>query len=125
MDWADVTLNATGVGLMTDGWSIAERIQAIQRAKMDVYTQLESQIMEIETDTRSKIADLSKKDETLQLKITAFIRGAKIIRTENDEKGVVIVAELFLGEGFKATVGLAKKRQKPVSNQAGRNPLPR
>lgn len=124
-DWANVTLSASGFGPLEEGGSISERIKAIQHAKVDAYTQLESQIMALMTDSKKTISDLSDKDETLKPKIVAFVRGAKIVRTEIGDTGVNIVAELFLGESFKATIGLAKKKQKPLSNQQRNNNLPR
>jgi len=115
-NWADVTLRVTGVGAIEKDWSIAERIQAIQRAKVDAYAQLESQIMALETTSGDKMTDLVTQDEGMQKKIAAFVRGAKIIRTVNDETGVKIVIQLFLGDPFKATIGLAKRKQQELSN---------
>lgn len=124
-DWANVTLGAIGFGEIEKNWSIADRVQAIQRAKADIYAQLESQIMALQTDSGKKVFELLETDETMHLKIAAFVRGAKIIRTENGDKGLEIVAELFLGEGFKATIGLAKKKQKSLSAPQRGNNLPR
>ncbi len=124
-DWANVTLSASGFGVLEKAGSISERIQAIQHAKVDAYTQLESQIMSLMTDSKKTISNLSDKDETMKPKIVSFIRGAKIVRTEIGERGVNIVAELFLGENFKATIGLAKKKQKPTSNPQRESNFPR
>jgi len=115
-DWANVTLRVTGTGEISTQWSIAERIHAIQRAKVDVYSQMESQIMALKTTSGNKLSDLFAKDEGMQKKISAFVRGAEIIRTDNDKKGVKIIAQLFLGESFKATIGLAKRKQQQLSN---------
>lgn len=123
--WANVTLRVTGRGAIEKGWTITERLQAIQRAKVDAYAQLESQIMALETTAGDKMTELSARDESMQKKIAAFVRGAKIIRTENDETGVKVVAQLFLGEGFKATIGLAKRRQQELSNPNTGNPSSR
>lgn len=114
--WANVTLRVTGTGAISKDWTISERIQAIQQAKVDAYKQLESQIMALQTTSGIKISDLSAKDDSMQKKIVAFVRGAKIIRTENDQEGVKIIAQLFLGDNFKATIGLAKKKQQELSN---------
>ncbi len=119
--WANVTLHVTGIGAINADWTISERIQAIQEAKVDAYKQLESQIMALQTSSGDKISDLSAKDDSMQKKITAFVRGAKIIRTENDPKGVKILAQLFLGDSFKATIGLAKKKQQQLSNPNARD----
>jgi len=114
--WANVTLRVTGIGAINPDWSISERIQAIQRAKVDAYSQLESQIMALQTTSGDKIIDLSAKDDNMQKKIAAFVRGARIIRTDNDEESVKIIAQLFLGDNFKATIGLAKRKQQQLSN---------
>lgn len=124
-DWANVTLMSTGFGAIEKNWSIADRVQAIQRAKADIYTQLESQIVALKTDSGKKVVELLEKDETMHLKIAAFVRGAKIVRTETGDKGLKIVAELFLGEGFKATIGLAKKKQKSLPGPQRGNNIPR
>ncbi len=125
-NWADVTLRVTGIGAIEKEWSISERIQAIQRAKVDAYAQLASQIMALETTSGEKMTDLVTRDEGMQKKIAAFVRGAKIIRTVNDETGVKIVAQLFLGDHFKATIGLAKRKQQELSNpNAGGGSSPR
>jgi len=118
--WANVTLRVTGIGAINTDWTISERIQAIQQAKVDAYKQLESQIMSLKTTSGDKISDLSAKDDGMKKKITAFVRGARIIRTENNEDGVKIVAQLFLGENFKATIGLAKRKQQQLSNPNAR-----
>lgn len=121
-DWADVTLRVTGSGSIGKEWSIVERMQAIQRAKVDAYTRLESAIMRLKTDSRKTISELSEKDEAMRQKISAFVRGAKIIETNNDASGVNIVAELFLGENFKATIGISKRRTtSPSGVQRGSN----
>jgi len=108
--WENITLYATGFGQIEKDWSISERIRAVQKAKMDVYAKLESDIMKLQTDSKKKVSDLVADDEGLYKKIGAFVRGAKIIRTENNEKGVKVVAEIFLGGNFKATIGLGAKK---------------
>ncbi|TAK01097.1 MAG: hypothetical protein EPO39_14860 [Candidatus Manganitrophaceae bacterium] len=113
-DWADVTLHAVGIGPVQGEWSLSERMQAVQRAKVDAYTKLESQIMMLQTDSKKKVSELAAKDEQMEKKIASFVKGAKIIRTENKENGVEIFTELFLGENFKATIGLAERKPKPV-----------
>lgn len=120
-DWADLTLRASGYGRIEKEWTIAGRVQAIQKAKVDSYTQLESQIMALRVDSRKTVLDLAEKDETIQTKIMAFVRGAKIVHTKNMDRGVRIDAELYLGENFKATIGLAEKKQSPVSTNPQRN----
>lgn len=88
---------------------------------MDIYTQLESQIMMLQIDSSTKVIDLAEEDETIKTKISAFVRGAKIVRTENSQRGVSIVAELYLGENFKATIGLAERKQAPMSTNPQRS----
>lgn len=120
-DWADVTLHAVGVGPIQGEWSLSERIQAVQRAKVDAYTKLESQIMMLQTDSKKKVSELAEKDQQLEKKIASFVKGAKIVRTENKENGVEILTELFLGENFKATIGLAEKKPKPLPKENRRD----
>ncbi|MBI3802868.1 MAG: hypothetical protein HY282_03810 [Nitrospirae bacterium] len=113
-DWADVTLHAVGVGPIQGEWSISERIQAVQRAKVDAYVKLESQVMMLQTDSKKTVSELAGKDPQLGKKISSFVKGAKIIRTDNKENGIEVLTELFLGENFKATLGLAEKKVKPI-----------
>lgn len=113
-DWADVTLHAVGVGPIQGEWSLSERIQAVQHAKVDAYAKLESQIMMLQTDSKKTISELVAKDEQLGKKIASFVKGARIVRTENKEKGIEVLTELFLGENFKATIGLAERKPKPI-----------
>lgn len=115
-DWENMTLRATGFGGIDKNWSISERVQAIQKAKVDAYTQLEAKIMVLKTGSMTKVSDLVEEDDTLQKKIAAFVRGAKIVRTENNDKGLKVVTELFLGGSFKATLGLIQNRPKSLSN---------
>jgi hypothetical protein len=115
-NWANVTLRVTGVGPLDADWSISQRIRAIQRAKVDAYAQLESKIMVLRISSGLSILDLSAKDDLMRKKIAAFIRGARIVRTDNDEVGVKVIAQLFLGDNFKSTIGLARKKQQQISN---------
>ncbi|MFQ5949361.1 MAG: hypothetical protein ACE5J1_01590 [Nitrospiria bacterium] len=125
VDWSDVTLRASGVGMIEGAWSTSKRIRAIQRAKMDAYAKIESQIMKLRTDSRKHISDLAAKDEEIQKKISAFVRGAKIVGIENDKEGIKIHAELFLGENFEATIGLANRKPIPASSNRNQQGLPR
>lgn len=113
-DWADVTLHAVGIGQIQGEWSLSDRIQAVQHAKVDAYAKLESQIMMLQIDSKKTISELVAKDEQIGKKIASFVRGARIVRTDNKENGVEILTELFLGENFKATIGLAERKPKPV-----------
>lgn len=113
-DWADVTLHAVGIGQIQGEWSLSDRIQAVQHAKVDAYAKLESQIMMLQIDSKKTISELVAKDEQIGKKIASFVRGARIVRTDNRENGVEILTELFLGENFKATIGLAERKLKPV-----------
>ncbi|NKE71030.1 hypothetical protein [Candidatus Manganitrophus noduliformans] len=113
-DWADVTLHAVGIGQIQGEWSLSDRIQAVQDAKVDAYAKLESQIMMLQIDSKKTISELVAKDEQIGKKIASFVRGARIVRTDNRENGVEILTELFLGENFKATIGLAERKPRPV-----------
>jgi len=119
-NWADVTLHAVGVGPIQGEWSLSERIQAVQHAKVDAYAKLESQIMMLQTDSKKKISELVAKDEQIGKKIASFVRGARIVRTENKENGIEVSTELYLGENFKATIGLAERKPKPVPRENNR-----
>lgn len=113
-DWADITLHAVGIGQIQGEWSLSDRIQAVQHAKVDAYAKLESQIMMLQINSKKTISELVAKDEQIGKKIASFVRGARIVRTDNRENGVEILTELFLGENFKATIGLAERKPKPV-----------
>ena len=122
-EWENMTLRATGFGGIDKNWSISERVQAIQKAKVDAYTQLEAKIMVLKTGSMTKVSDLVEEDDTLQKKIAAFVRGAKIVRTESNDQGLKVVTELFLGGSFKATLGLQNRPKSPSNlNRAGERP---
>ncbi|VAX26240.1 hypothetical protein MNBD_NITROSPIRAE01-1215 [hydrothermal vent metagenome] len=114
--WENVTLVATGLGSIQKEWSISARLQAVQTAKINAYAQLESQANSLNTDTGKKVSAFVEKDKALAQKIAAFVRGAKITQTENVAAGVEIMMELFLGDNFKATLGLSQKRERSPSN---------
>ena len=113
-DWADVTLRATGTGPIRGEWSASERMQAVQRAKVDAYGKLESQVLALQINSKKTVQELAQKDEGIRKKITAFVKGAKIVDTENADQGIEVTAELFLGESFKATLGLLEKKSNPL-----------
>ena len=79
--WENVTLVARGLGSIQKEWSISERLQAVQAAKINAYAQLESQANALKTDTGKKVSELVAKDAVLGDKIAAFVRGAKITQT--------------------------------------------
>jgi hypothetical protein len=93
-------------------------MQAVQQAKKNAYTSLESQIMELQTDSEKRVSELAAQDGEMQKKISAFVRGARIVSTENNHNKIEILTEIFLGENFKATIGLAKKKPKPVPSDS-------
>jgi len=115
-DWANVTLRVAGSGAIPEDWTISDRMLAIQKAKIDAYAQLAAKIMQLKTDSRKTISELASEDKEMQKKILAFVKGAKIINTENKDSGVNITAELFLGEHFKASIGLSKRRTSAPSS---------
>ncbi len=117
-DWADVTLHAVGVGSIQGEWSLSDRIQAVQHAKVDAYAKLESQILMLQTGSKKTISELVAKDEQIGKKIASFVRGARIVRTDNRENGVEILTELFLGENFKATIGLAERKPRSIPKES-------
>jgi len=112
-NWSDVTIQASGNGLIEGEWTTSKRIHAIQQAKIDVYAKIESQIMDLRTGAARRVGDWAEEDEKIRRKISAFVRGAKIVGLENSIKGIRVDAELYLGESFVATIGLA--RRKPSS----------
>ncbi len=122
--WENVTLVATGLGSTQKEWSISSRLQAVQTAKINAYAQLESQVNSLNTDTGKKVSELVEKDDALAQKVGAFVRGAKITRTKNVAAGVEIMMELFLGDNFKATLGLSQKRERSPSNPQNRDHAP-
>ena len=117
-DWADITLRAVGAAAIEGQGSTQERMQAVQQAKKDAYASLESQIMGLQTDSEKRVSELAAQDVEIQKKISAFVRGARIVSTENNHNKIEILTEIFLGENFKATIGLAKKKPKPIPSDS-------
>jgi hypothetical protein len=113
-DWSNVTLQASGNGPINGEWTTSKRIRAIQQAKMDVYANIEFQIMGLHTGAGKRVRDWAEKNEKIRMKISAFVRGAKIVGLKNDKKGIKVDAELYLGENFEATIGLARRKTGPA-----------
>ncbi len=108
--WADVTLRATGIGVVGDHWSAENRMQAVQAAKLDLYTQLEHGMLTRLTPSGKPVWEVFEDQIVLRQRIAAFARRAKIVKIENKEGGIHFSATLYLGEDFKSTVGLADKK---------------
>lgn len=119
-NWSNVTIQASGKGLIEGEWTTSKRIRAIQQAKIEVYANIESRIMSLHTGVGKRVEDWAERDEKIRKKISAFVRGAKIVGLENNEKGIKVDAELYLGESFEATIGLARKKQRPASSPGTR-----
>jgi hypothetical protein len=110
-DWANRTLEETGIGrIPTPAWSPEERLEAVHRAKADAYARLEYQIMLLETAPGKTVLQRVEGDAVLRSRVAAFVRGAQIIKMENQPIGIGLTARLYLGEGFKALLGLARQK---------------
>jgi hypothetical protein len=110
-DWANRTLEETGIGrIPAPTWSPEERLEAVHRAKADAYARLEYQIMHLETEPGKTVLQRVERDDALRSRVSAFVRGAQIIKMENQPIGIGLTARLYLGEGFKALLGLARHK---------------
>ncbi len=110
-DWANRTLEETGIGrIATPVWSPEERLEAVHRAKADAYARLEYRIMLLETEPGKTVLQRVERDATLRSRVSAFVRGAQIVKMENQPIGIGLTARLYLGEGFKALLGLARQK---------------
>ena len=118
-DWADVTVTAIGIGSMGEG-SPAERMQAVQQAKQDAMRQLEEKVLHLQTESGKPLTEQIKTEDRKQ-KVKAFVRGASIVSMENTDAGVQIETRLFLGDHFKATLGLLPPKDiaAPLPDQKG------
>ncbi len=116
--WADLTLHATGVGAIEGQWTASERFAAIQRAKMNAYLKLQSQVMMLPTASKKTVRELARENPLFEKKLSQFVRSAKIVRTQNTNEGIKITTELYLGEHFMTTMGLAKRKPLPTSRDA-------
>jgi len=107
-DWADVVLHATGTGPLNGSDSLVEtRVLAIQAAKVDAYQKLEGEILQIKMDERQTVSDFIQKKPKLGEKVREYVRGARIVTTRvNVPQSVEVDADLFLGENFRAVLGL-------------------
>ncbi len=113
--WADLAVHATGVGAIQGQWTSSERFAAIQRAKVDAYLKLQSQVMMLQMASKKPVWELARKDPLFEKKLSQFVRGARIIQTQNTNEGIEIATELYLGEHFMTTMGLAKRKPLPTS----------
>ncbi len=110
-DWANRTLEETGIGrIPTPIWSPEARLEAVHRAKADAYARLEYRIMLLETEPGKTVLQRVERDAALRSRVAAFVRGAQIIKMENQPIGIGLTARLYLGEGFKALLGLARQK---------------
>ncbi|MFQ5580139.1 MAG: hypothetical protein ACE5FZ_05955 [Nitrospiria bacterium] len=119
-DWSDVTLLASGNASIEGEWTTSKRVRAVQQAKINVYTNIESQIMSLRTGAGKRILDWAEENNEIRRKISAFVRGAKIVGLENSGNGIKVEAELYLGENFEATIGLARRKQNPPPSPGAR-----
>ncbi len=114
LDWSDVVLYATGVGRLksSESFAVKDRILAIQAAKIDAYQQLEESILNLKMDGGQIVLEFVGGDPNLHEKVQGFVRGARIIETRVGLNAQMEVdAELFLGENFKAVLGLIERKR--------------
>jgi hypothetical protein len=108
-DWADVTLVVVGTGATAD-WSPEGRIRAVQQAKQDALYKLTEQVLALPTDASEPLSKQAKKGDLME-KIKAYVRGAQVVLMENTTEGARVQARLFLGDHFKATLGLLPRKE--------------
>jgi hypothetical protein len=125
-DWADVVLQATGTGGLdaSAGSPVEERVLAIQAAKVDAYQKLEGEILRLKMDEKQTVSQFLEKKPKLGEKVRDYVRGARIVSTRViADRAMEVDAELFLGENFRAVLGLIEKRPSsetgPGKNKAG------
>ncbi len=111
-DWADVTLEARGEGRAASSltWSPDARLATIRNAKADAYARLEYQVMTLEIAPGQTVLRRIEGDPSLQRKVSAFVRGAQMTGMENTPQGIQMRVRLYLGENFKAILGLTQKK---------------
>ncbi len=108
--WADITLYATGLGPIRE-WSWQERILGIQQAKRDAARQLEEKVFSLRTDSGETLFEKIQNDGKAKKKVLAYVRGAEVMAMENKAEGVAIHMRLFLGNPFKAALGLLPRKE--------------
>ncbi len=115
--WADVMLYATGKGQIegaAEGFrSPSDRMRAIREVKRDTYRKLASQIVKLEVLPGRTVLGLMEKDPQVKVRVFRFVRGARLSQMINTPEGIEGTAQLYLGEDFKATLGVAKKKPLP------------
>ncbi len=108
-DWTNVTLYATGFGAI-ETWSSEERMLGIKLAKASVTKELEEKVLALTTDSGEAFGDKVVKENMMQ-KVSAFVREAEVVAIDNKPGGVEIQSRLFLGNSFKAAMGLLKRKE--------------
>jgi hypothetical protein len=92
---------------------------AVRQAKLDAYQQLETQILSLRTARGITVSEWVAEHPELSPKIAAYARGATLLRAENREEGIVLSAQIYLGENFKSLLGLSQKKTAPASTHDG------
>jgi len=87
-------------------------MRGIKLAKASVTHQLEEKILALQTDSGATFREKVSKENLMQ-KVTAYVRGAEAVAIENTPKGVEIQSRLFLGDPFKAALGLLQRKALP------------
>jgi hypothetical protein len=128
-DWADVVLHVTGSGSLnsTGRNPVEERVLAIQDAKVNAYQKLEAKILRLKMDDQQSVSELIGKKPELADKVHAFVRGARIVKTHifPDQRQIEVEADLFLGENFKAALGIVTPKPQHEKEKRGGQPPPR
>jgi hypothetical protein len=128
-DWADVVLRATGSGSLnsTGKNPVEERVLAIQDAKVDAYQKLETEILRLKMEDHQSVSEFIGEKPELADKLHTFVRGARIVATRvfPDQRQMEVDAELFLGETFKAALGLVTPKPQHEREKRAGQPPPR
>ena len=118
-DWANITIETSGTGHLTAPlpWPAEARLSAIRNAKADAYAKMTFQIMALETAPGETVLQLVGQDAERRRQVAAFVRGAQILEMKPRPHGIEVAMRLYLGEGFRALVGLGHK--KPATPRNG------
>jgi len=99
-----LTVEATGQGVYPEDPSLSlvqKKLMAKRAATIDAYRKLLEKVSEIKISSESKMKDLLIQHDEVSVKVSGFIRGAKIIEVREKEDGIVEVdVKIELGKDF-------------------------
>lgn len=87
----DTDIIVSGTGMCTKYTGTKARLLARRAAIVDAYRYLAEQVQGVQVDGDSTVADLETQSDVVRTKVSALVKGAKIIKEEQMSDGAYVV----------------------------------